>query len=66
MPIEDCLWLPCWSCPKPQAGDVRIWLANCSDDDRANQQSPSGLPLSCCRVRIVGLSLSDTVRAPVR
>jgi hypothetical protein len=65
MPIDDdCLWLPCWSCTKPQASDVRIWLANSSDEDRANQQSPSGLPLSCCRVRIVGVvPTSDTTRA---
>src|SRR5215472_11178063 len=49
----------------PGASDVRAWLANCSDDDRANQRSPSGLPLSCCRVKTVGMSSSDTTRAPV-
>src|SRR5215813_9886403 len=63
MPIDEYLWLPCWSCTKPQASDVRVWLANCSDDDRANQRSPSGLPLCCCRVRTVGLSLTDTMHA---
>ena len=64
MPLDEYLWLPCWSCTKPQASDVRVWLANCSDDDRANQRSPSGLPLSCCRVRTVGVSLTDTMHAP--
>src|SRR5262249_50608553 len=63
MPLDGYLWLPCWGCTKPQASDVRVWLANCSDDDRANQRSPSGLPLCCCRVRTVGLSLTDTMHA---
>src|SRR5215470_3632965 len=64
MRIEEYLWLPCWGCIQPQASDVRVWLANCSDDDRANQRSPSGLPLCCCRVRVVGVvPASDTTRA---
>src|SRR5262249_41296010 len=53
MPIDEYLWLPCWGCIEPQ-DDVRAWLANCSDDDRANQRSPSGLPLGCCRIKTVG------------
>src|SRR5262252_7930979 len=64
MPIDEYLWLPCWSCTKPQASDVRVWLANSSHDDRANQRSPSGLPLSCCCVRTVGMSLTDAMHAP--
>jgi hypothetical protein len=64
MPIEDRLWLPCWSCIEPQGSDVRRWLANASDQDVANQRSPGGLRLSCCRVRIVGVvPASDTTRA---
>jgi len=54
MPIEDRLHLPCWGCPKPQASDVRVWLANASDEDVANQQSPGGLPLCCCRIHFAG------------
>jgi hypothetical protein len=67
MPIEDYLWLPCWGCTDPVASDVRIWLANSSDDDRANQRSPSGFPLGCCRVKTVGaFPMSDTAPAPTR
>jgi hypothetical protein len=67
MPIEDRLHLPCWGCiVEPQASDTRRWLANCSDSDYANQQSPiSKLPLGCCRIRTVGaFSESDATRAP--
>jgi len=67
MPIEDRLHLPCWSCIKPQASDVRVWLANASDDDVANQRTPGGLPLSCCRVKTVSaFPLSDTKSVSVR
>ena len=54
MPIADRLWLPCLACVKSQASDVRVWLANASDEDVANQQSPGGLPLSCCKIHAVG------------
>ena len=58
----DRTQLPCWSCDKPQAIDV--WLRQCSDNDVEQQCSPSGLPLCCCRVRIVGVvRASDTTRA---
>ena len=64
MPIDEYLWLPCWSCIQPQGSDVRAWLANASDDDRANQRSPSGWPMCHCRVRVVGVvPASDTTRA---
>jgi hypothetical protein len=64
MPIEDYLWLPCWGCIQPQASDVRVWLANASDSDIENQRSPSGWPMCCCRVRVVGVvPVSDTTRA---
>ena len=67
MSIDECLWLPCWQCTKPQASDVRAWLANCSDDDRANQRSPGGLPLCCCRVKTVSaFPLSGTTSVSVR
>ena len=61
--MPDRLQLPCWECTKPQASDARVWLANCSDEDFENQRSPSGLPLCCCRVRVVGVVPGDTARA---
>jgi hypothetical protein len=66
MPIADRLWLPCWSCIAPQGPDVRVWLANASDEDLANQQSPSGFPLCCCRVKTVGAYGLDPAPAPAR
>jgi hypothetical protein len=42
MSIEDRLWLPC--CIEPSGSDTRRWLANASDENVANQRSPSGLP----------------------
>src|SRR5262245_66068268 len=62
--MPDRLELPCWGCIHPTAPDARVWLANCSDQDFENQRSPSGLPLSCCRVRVVGVvPASNTTRA---
>jgi hypothetical protein len=66
MSIDEYLWLPCWSCTKPQAAEVRIWLTNCSDEDRATQQSPGGLPLSCCRIHFVGTMPMPDTRALAR
>jgi len=63
MPIEDRLELPCWACIAPQASDVRVWLANCSDEDLENQRSPSGTPLCCCKIRVVGTMPGETSRA---
>jgi hypothetical protein len=42
--------LPCWSCDRPQAADVRHQLRSNADAD-AGQASPAGLPMGCCRVR---------------
>jgi hypothetical protein len=53
MPI-DRMQMPCWTCDKPQAIDACAWLGACSGDDVEHQCSPSGLPLNCCRVRVVG------------
>jgi len=62
MPI-DRMKLPCWTCTGPEAMDVRAWLGQCSGDDVEQQCSPSGLPLCCCRVRVVGVvPVSDTTR----
>jgi hypothetical protein len=55
MPI-DRSDLPCWSCTRPQGEEVRHWLRSCSNDDLANCSSPGGLPLDCCRVRVVGVA----------
>jgi hypothetical protein len=55
MPI-DRMSLPCWTCPRPEAADVRRWLGSASDDDVEQQLSPSGRwPLICCHVRLVGV-----------
>jgi hypothetical protein len=40
--------LPCWTCTHPQSVDARHWL-NANQDPRS-ARSPSGLPMSCCRV----------------
>jgi hypothetical protein len=34
--------------------DPQMWLRNASEIDFQNQKSPSGLPLTCCRVRTIG------------
>jgi hypothetical protein len=67
MSIEDRLWLPCWSCTKPQAADCRVWSANASDEDFARQQSPGGLPLVCCRIHFAGtMPMPDAAPARTR
>ena len=58
MPI-DRMKLPCWTCDKPQAMDARAWLGQCPGND---VDSPSGLPLNCCRVRIVGVVPGEAPR----
>ena len=62
MPI-DRAQLPCWTYDKPQAMDARAWLGQHSGDDVEHQCSPSGLPLNCCRVRVVGVVPGDAPRA---
>jgi len=63
MPI-DRMQLPCWTCDQPQAADVRAWLAGVSDEDIETQRSPSGWPLLCCHVKVVGtVPASNTTRA---
>jgi hypothetical protein len=41
--------LPCWTCQRAGADDVRHWLASNSDPNPA--MSPSGLPFGCCRLK---------------
>jgi len=55
--------LPCWTCTHPQAVEARAWLGAASDADVENQSSPSGVPLVCCRVRIVGVVPGEPSRA---
>jgi hypothetical protein len=60
----DRMQLPCWTCTRPEAAEVRYWLGSCSDEDIETQRSPSGWPLGCCHVRVVGVVPgSDTTRA---
>jgi hypothetical protein len=44
--------LPCRECSSPQAADVMVGVGQGMFVGGANL-SPSGLPLTCCRVRIV-------------
>jgi hypothetical protein len=46
--IERCL-----TCTAPQADDVRHALGNGALEEERNK-TPSGLPLTCCRVRLAG------------
>ena len=49
---------------RPQAEEARHWLASCDPVDFEQQLSPSGNPLMCCRVRVVGVvPASDTTRS---
>lgn len=50
IPNED---LPCMNCERPETSDVRHWIGSGALDG-ADNRTPSGLPLMCCRVRVVG------------
>jgi hypothetical protein len=44
--------------------DARAWIANASDADIEGHLSPGGLPMACCRIRVVGeMPSSDPKRA---
>ena len=62
MTMSDDIRLPCLSCPHPQAADVKHALGQGALDDERNR-SPSGLPLMCCKIRIVAAP-SSLVRVP--
>jgi hypothetical protein len=47
--------LPCLTCLKPQAWDVKHLISTGAVFETANQ-SPNGLPLACCRVRFAGVA----------
>jgi hypothetical protein len=47
--VED---LPCLQCLHPCGDDVRFALAQ--DQLDLQQRTPSGLPMLCCRVRVIG------------
>jgi hypothetical protein len=55
--------LPCWTCTHPLAIDARGWLGAASEKDIEQQSSPSGVPLICCRVQLVGVMPGDAARA---
>jgi hypothetical protein len=40
--------LPCWSCP--HGAGVRDWLRS----GQVGHRSPSGLPMTCCRISAIG------------
>jgi hypothetical protein len=57
--------LPCATCKQPQAAEV-LGLCGQVAELAALQTTPSGLPLSCCRVRSVGvMSLPSSASPPV-
>src|SRR5262245_2313384 len=64
MTMSDDLRLPCLSCPHPQAADVKHALGQGALDDGRNR-SPSGLPLMCCKIRVVAAAPSLVSSAPV-
>ena len=45
--------LPCLTCPR--GDDVRFALGTGALDDNNNRSPNSGLPIMCCRIRIVGV-----------
>jgi hypothetical protein len=47
----DSSRLPCWTCKRPEAFDVRHFIGQCDDGKiDVRNLSPGGLPLQCCRV----------------
>jgi hypothetical protein len=44
--------VPCWACTSPIAEDVRAQLRSSAAADI--HLSPSGLPMTCCRIETVG------------
>jgi hypothetical protein len=44
--------LPCWLCTSPISADVRAQLRSSAAGDI--HLSPSGLPMTCCRISAVG------------
>jgi len=58
--------LPCWACTSPIADEVRIQLRSSAASDI--HLSPSGLPLTCCRISAVGSfgTAGEPTHAPVR
>jgi hypothetical protein len=44
--------VPCWACASPIAEDVRSQLRSSAAADI--RLSPSGLPMTCCRIETVG------------
>jgi hypothetical protein len=48
--------LPCLTCQAPEAADVRHLLGAgaFSENDAARNTSPSGLPVICCKVKVLG------------
>jgi hypothetical protein len=49
------LRLPCLSCKKPEAEDVKHALGQGAFDEVRNM-TPSGLPVMCCRVVFAGVA----------
>jgi hypothetical protein len=50
--------LPCASCAAPQATEVMGRARQCSEAG-AMQATASGVPLGCCRLRVVGVMRGD-------
>jgi hypothetical protein len=50
--------LPCAHCTRPQADDVHHLFGQGALDDQAANWTPGGLPIACCRVRVIGVGLA--------
>jgi hypothetical protein len=46
--------LPCMTCSQPQADDVRHLCGQVTERSELQLSPSSGLPIGCCRVRVVG------------
>jgi len=62
-PIEE---LPCWTCSRPQAADIRHQLAQTGALDEAQRSPATGLPIGCCRIRSMVIVASDDVNVTFR
>jgi hypothetical protein len=59
VPVDQ---LPCWSCSHPQVADIRYMIGQGILDGAGNRM-PSGLPLTCCRIRPMGTVLAPSARS---
>jgi hypothetical protein len=66
-PASRLAGFPCETCKTPEADDIRHHVAQVADVSEL-ELSPGGLPINCCKVRVVGgmTGRPDTPRSAVR